>query len=263
MKIKTIFAASLLATGVAFADTAAVDAECVVGVLPVSISGNEVILSIPWIEAGRSSGGVAVANLVKTAGLAVNDSLLWYDTSTSKYEGWHIESINGTNQWVASASVLPTGISTVVVGATALNRGQAILLSRASAASTTIYIVGQPSDGNGSSTIAAGTVDAPVFSLLASPAVSGDYYNLSTKLVAGDDDDNYDPALGDQVVFENTDGKVVTYTWGTITETSTPGWGYSTFKNDNITFVAAPTMTISAGKGFWYKRCGAAATINW
>ena len=249
MKIKTIFAASLLATGVAFADTAAVDAECVIGVLPVALAANqqEIILNIPWIEAGRSSGGVAVANLVKTAGLAVNDSLLWYDTSTSKYEGWHIESINGTNQWVASASVLPTGISTVVVGATALNRGQAILLSRASVASTTIYIVGGTTDVTASPLeMAAGTAQNPVFTLFAPPTVSATGINSLTWDGTIDPNDYIVLADGTQVKYDTSEEEWISYSY-----------------DEYGRLVSNKDPEIPVGTGAWYVSKGGSPTVTW
>lgn len=247
MKIKTIFAASLLATGVAFADTAAVDAECIIGVLPVSISGNEVILSIPWIEAGQSSGGVAVANLVKTAGLAVNDSLLWYDTVNRKYQGWHIVSNNGTNQWVASATVLPTGIATVEAGTTALNRGQAILLSRASAASTTIYIVGGTTDDDASSLeMAAGTANSPVFTLFAPPTVSAKGINNLTWTGTIGAKDYIVLADGTQVKYNTSEKKWIAYSY-----------------NANGQLVSNDTPTIPVGTGAWYVSKGGSPTVSW
>lgn len=259
MKLKTVFAASLLVGSVAFADSTEVTAEYVLGVMPLTV-GQETIISIPWVESGTTddSQTIAVTNIIKTANLEAGDCLLWYNNGS--YQAWTVQS--GSPKYWEPTNVAAMGRVDPSAGADdqVLSRGDALILHRGSSTSTNIYVVGQYSAESGSSTIAAGTVGAPVFNLLASPAVSGDYYNLSEKLVSGE---NYVPALGDQVVFENTSGNVVTYTWGTITATSTPGWGYSTFANNNITFVPAPTMTISAGKGFWYKRCGDPATINW
>lgn len=243
MKIKTVFAASLLATGVAFADTAAVDAECVIGVLPVSISGKEVILSIPWIEAGQSSGGVAVANLVKTAGLAEGDSLLWYDTTEEEYQGWHIEAINGTNQWVASATVLPTEIATVDVGTTALNRGQAILLSRASAASTTIYIVG----GVPSTTASSITMVENGYTLFAPPTVSDTGINSLTWTKATIDPNDYIIlADGTQVKYDASEEEWIAYSY-----------------DEYGRIVSNDTPTIPVGTGAWYVSKGGSPTVSW
>ena len=262
MKLKTVFAASLLVGSVAFADSTEVTAEYVLGVMPLTV-GQEAIISIPWVESGTTddSQTIAVTNIIKTANLEVGDCLLWYTNNT--YQAWTVQ--NGSPNYWAPTDVAAMGRVDPSAGPDnkVLSRGGALILHRGSSTSTNIYVVGQYSAENGSSTIAAGSVGAPVFNLLASPAVSGTY-DLSEKLVSGD---NYEPALNDQVVFENTDGDVVTYTWSTIGSTGTPGWGHSVWSDqiEDTEFVAATadSMKISAGKGFWYKRCGAAATINW
>lgn len=253
MKIKTIFAASLLATGVAFADTAAVDTEYVIGVLPVALAKDqqEIILNIPWIEAGQSSEGVAVTNLVKTAGLAENDSLLWYDTANSKYQSWRI--VN--NAWKPTATVKSRSLPLAISATTnSLNRGQALILNRTGTVATNIYVVGQYATGSGSSTIAAGTPNAPVYTLIAPPSVDSTT-DLSAKLTS-------EAVDGDEVTFMK-DGQIKSYSyngtnWGTkrLDEEQTP-------PRPVFTPVSAGDMTLPAGTGLYYKRCGDSFTVNW
>lgn len=266
MKLKTVFAASLLVGSVAFADSTEVTAEHVLGVMPLTV-GEETIISIPWVESGTTgdSQTIAVTNIIKTANLAVGDCLLWYNNAGG-YQAWTVQS-GSPNYW-APTQVAPMGrvYSSEGTENQVLSRGGALILHRFKSgetpiADTTIYIVGQYSAENGSSTIAAGTVDEPVFNLLASPAVSGEV-DLSIKLSA------LTLTLGDQVVFENTNGDTVNYTWGTIESTGTAGWGHSVWndQSEDIEFVAATanSMKISAGKGFWFKSCwNAARTISW
>lgn len=250
MKIKTIFAASLLATGVAFADTAAVDAECVIGVLPVALAAGqqEIILNIPWIEAGQSSEGVAVTNLVKTAGLADDDTLLWYDGSD--YQSWRIVD----NAWVPTATVKAGSLpSATAATATELTRGQALILNREGTTATNIYVVGQYAAGSGSSTIAKGTPNAPVYTLIAPPSVDSTT-DLSAKLTLAE--------AGDEVTFMK-DGQIKSYSyngtnWGTtsLDETKTP-------PRPVFTPVSAGAMTLPAGTGLYYKRCGNSFDVNW
>ena len=252
MKIKTIFAASLLATGVAFADTAAVDTEYVIGVLPVALAKDqqEIILNIPWIEAGQSSEGVAVTNLVKTAGLAENDSLLWYDTANSKYQSWRI--VN--NAWKPTATVKSRSLPLAISATTnSLNRGQALILNRTGTVATNIYVVGQYATGSGSSTIAAGTPNAPVYTLIAPPSVDSATV-LSAKLTSAVAGDEGTFLKGDQIKSYSFNGK----NWGTtsLDENQTP-------PRPVFTTASEGDMTLPAGTGLYYKRCGAEFTVNW
>ena len=245
MKVKSIFAVSLLAAGAAFADTTEVETSYVVGVLPVSISGKEVILSIPWIESGTTADGVAVANLIKTAGLAVNDSLLWYDTANSRYEGWHIETVNGVNTWVSSASVLPTGIASVNAGATTLKRGQAVLLSRASAESTTIYIVGGEGSAVNKSDL---VIVAGGYTLFAPPYVS------AVKINSLNWQDKGNISADDYMLLPN--GHQVKYVGGQWVEYwYTEPWGILQSESN---------PEIPVGMGVWYVSKGKSApSIEW
>lgn len=142
MKLKTVFAASLLIGGVAFADSTEVTTEYTIGVLPISITTPETIIAIPWVEAGATTNGVAVANLIKTAGLesGVNgDMLYWYDTSARKYAAWYI---NGSGEWTSFS-----GGDEVLPNDTVLLRGQAALLKLTGDLPKTVYVVGQYYNG--------------------------------------------------------------------------------------------------------------------
>ena len=250
MKIKTIFAASLLATGVAFADTAAVDAECVIGVLPVALAAGqtEIILNIPWIEAGQSSEGVAVTNLVKTAGLDTGDTLLWYNGIG--YQSWQIDG----NAWKPTPIIgngsLPT---TTAATATELNRGQALILNRLGTTATNIYVVGQYATGSVSSTIAAGAPKAPVYTLIAPPSVDSTT-DLSAKLTSAVDGDEVTFMKGGQIKSYSYNGTQ----WGTkrLDENQTP-------PRPVFTPVSEDDMKLPAGTGLYYKRYGASFTVNW
>ena len=253
MKLNTIFAASLFATGVAFADSATVDAECILGVLPVAVAAdqNDIILNIPWIEASQSStgDGVAVVNLVKTANLSDGDMLFWYDGSA--YQAWTIDK----NAWVPTLVSKSAGIPAAVEATEeTLQRGQAIILHRLDAEeAATIYIVGQYVAGSGSSTIAAGAPKAPVYTLIAPPSVDSPTV-LSAKLTSAVD--------GDEVTFMKG-GQIKSYSykgtsWGTtsLDQTKTP-------PRPVFTPASADDMTLPAGAGLYYKRCGAKFTVNW
>lgn len=256
MKTKTVFAASLLLAGAAFATATTVDSSYVLGVMPLQVSRKEVILNIPWIESGKLDNAVAVSNLVKTAGLAVGDSLLWYDTSSRGYQGWHIESDNGTNRWVASTTVNMSGESkTVSAGSAELKRGQALILSRSSEAATTIYIIGQ--DGTGVSLpsieISAGTTATPSYTLFAPPSVSGRTVNSINWNIT-----NPATVANDYILL--SDGSQLRYRKAASDSQAYSWIKYSYGENGALNKDTNPT--IPAGTGAWYVSKGGAPTIS-
>lgn len=253
MKVKSIFAVSLLAAGAAFADTAEVDTSYVVGVFPLTLQAGvkETAIFVPWIESGGSTG-VAVSNLVKTAGLTAGDELLWYNGSS--FHAWNLEQNGGVLYWVAAAN------GGEAADAQSINRGQSIILRRNTSfnSATTVYLVGQHTNAGASSSIAGGTKASPTYSLIAPTDVSGTV-NLKTKLASV-------AAKNDAVTF--MDGSTLkTYVYDG-TKWGTPGLD-TTQSPPEPTFTEASdaNMTLSAGYGFWYKRCSgageSAATVNW
>lgn len=251
---KSVFFASILVAGFAIAGSTEVVSESVVGVLPVALSADQtdIVLNIPWVESGSTSGGVAVQNLVKTANLDEGDILLWYDGTA--YQGWTTVEKNSVLCWEPTTIAKDTGVSAAIAATkTDLTRGEALVLHRQDTGATKVYIVGQDAGStSGTSEIAGGTPDAPVYSLIAPPAVAD--VNLK----------NY---LGSTVV----DGDSVTFVKGGAMHTyyysgEHTAWGYDTMGENNMPeFKAASDdqMTLPAGTGFYYKRVGLSDTIDW
>ena len=236
MKAKSIFAVSLFMAGAAFADTTTVETEYVLGVLPVSISGNQVILSIPWIESGRDVDGIAVSNLVKTAGLTDGDNLLWYNPADEKFEAWEVDG----NEWKAVSSVSDLEKTKVETGSTALLRGQAVILRRDSASSTTIYIVG----GEGSDVTKQNlTVSAGKQALFAPPEVTT-VSDLKAYLGSHVSNSN----VGDEVIISPSEKLVY--------RPDPVGWKYYTTTDNWETFSTEGTPSLVAGKGLIYVNKG-------
>ena len=269
MKAKSIFAASLLIAGAAFADTTEVETEYVIGVFPLTLQANvaETAIFVPWVESGESTG-VAVSNLVKTAGLTAGDELLWY--TGSSFEAWRLQNNDGVLYWVAAAGGEPAD-------ARSISRGQSIILRRNNnvSSSTTVYIVGQYTSSDASSTIAAGSVvnngagwttTTPTWSLIAPPNVGDTGVDLTTKFNSTGAAGTFQPAEGDVIRFVNTSGKVTSYTWGTITNTETSNWGKGSMSGSDYVFTAAAegALTIRPGTGFWYKRVSTTGgSVTW
>lgn len=258
MKVKSFFAASLLVAGAAFADSTTVETEYVLGVMPVSVGSGQqdVILSIPWVEAGSNSEGVAVSNLVKTAGLTTGDTLLWYDGS--KYQAWAIDS---TTNWTPTVISEVSGLADSIAATTTdLNRGQALVLHRQGTSEGKVYVVGQYLKGTTSSTIASGSYKAPKYSLIAPTSTSG--VNLNTALAG------VSKTEGDEVSFVNSSGQFKTYSYHITNDTGAWGtWSLDltgSFPRAVFTpVVESSNMDLPAGTGFYYKRCGEQASVTW
>lgn len=251
---KSVFFASVLVAGFALADSTEVVSEYVVGVRPVALSAGqtEIVLNIPWVESGTTSGGVAVTNLVKTANLDEGDMLLWYNGTS--YEGWTAVDHDGVLYWEPDTIAEASGVAAATAATTtSLERGQALVLHRAGTDATSVYLVGQDAGSiTGTRSDIAGTSDptAPKYSLVASPAVSADVY-LPTYISANN---------GDSVTFVK--GGVMHTYYYSVTNS---GWGYDTMENGKPKFNSASTeeMTLPAGTGFYYKRVGGETFIEW
>lgn len=240
---KSIFAASLLLAGVAFADTSVVETEYVLGVMPVNATGKtEVILSIPWVAEG-SGENIAVSNLVKTAGLKAehngDTTLRWYDTSTGDYKIWNLKSRSGTNYWEEAS-----GMSDA---ARELSRGDAVLLSTTNGTLSTVYVVGQVGSTASVETTIANSSDgvAPAYTLLAPP--TADKVDLNDDISFTGDIDSKDYIVtevlngGLQTKFVRNDGNTK---WVSV-------WG-------------GDVAGVPAGKGFWYVRYGTGTLrVSW
>ena len=242
MKTKALFSASLFVAGLAFAGTTQVTDEYVLGAMPLTISGKEVIINIPWVEAGSGGTTIAVSNLVKTTGLTAGDNLLWYNPSDSKYRIWAATSHGDVLYWDSVSSITEIGEASVASDSPALARGQALILNRQSAGETTIYIVGQYTSSSASATI------SPGYNLLAPPATSGST-NLTTLFGVSN------AVNGDRII--TSEGNE--YTWSSDNE-KWGNWSYA--KGWSFTPVAG--INIPAGKGFWYEHNGEGSfSVNW
>lgn len=257
MKAKSIFAASLLVAGAAFADTTEVDTSYVVGVLPVEMSAGQqdIVLNIPWVEPGSSGEGIAVTNLVKTANLQNNDSLVWYDGSG--YQAWKISGKTNENAgyWVPAQIISADKVTTAVSATkTDLVRGQALVLHRQGTDAINLYVMGQYTNSTVNTAIAGGTYKTPKYTLIAPPAVTN--VNLTAQLAS------VVPVEGDEVFFMKG-GAFVSYSynggkWGTTTldQTKSPPKPVFTEATDE-------QMTIPKGTGLYYKRKGATTSVTW
>lgn len=248
MKAKTLFAATLLVAGAAFADSTTVETEYVLGVLPVSATGiytKQVVVSIPWVDEG-TGGNIGITNLIKTAGLPADVQLHWYNADTGKFQHWEVSG----NQWVPVKSVTDASVSEDASDVKQLERGGAVLLTTATdTLPSSIYVVGQV----GTSASVTTTIAANTTTLVAPPQVSTTNFDLNDITWEWANVD-----AGDVItVGYAAAGFPIAYTNGLGGAESTTKW-YPAYKS------SSGATTIKAGKGFWYKHVGSSAmTITW
>ena len=261
MKLKSVFAASLLASGVAFADSTEVATSYTLGVLPVTIAAGdtEAVICVPWIEAGVGTAQVAVSNLVKTAGLEKDDSLYWFDANgTQKFAQWTLLANNGP--WTKVDG--DPGDPDVEPWTQLLNRGDAVILKLASApaAAKTIYVIGQVPESSGAATVFTASDDCtatePEYALIASPNVSKNTIDLNT-------DVEWDGIADEDLLivgYARNAGVLVEkhFVW----DSGTKKWGKNSYSAEGKTFT--PGATVSRGNGFYLKKCSpGVVSITW
>lgn len=252
---KSIFVASLLFAGFAIAGSTTVTNDFVLGVLPINIPSNrlEVILSVPWVAEGGRVDGIAVSNLVKTAGLKAGDeanpkntTLLWYDPVRKDFAAWNLVSNNVDevciNYWEEASEVEPDNA--------VVKQGDAVILSftNVTTSASTVYVVGQVgTKAMVTNTIAgAENESSPTYILLAPPCGGTEPLDLnnlfdSSNIVSGAINDK------DEITTDIISGLPARYVRKTINNETK--WVFVYTGSDQ-------NAVVPAGRGFWYKRCG-------
>jgi len=261
---KSVFCASILAAGFAFADSTEITCDNVLGVMPISITNTQLILSVPWVQPGGGDA-IAVSNFVKTAGLTAEDgtyngdTLTWYDGSTGEYNVWSLVSdASGTNRWQAVDMVGNDNVINVNPTNAVLKQGNAVVLTRASS-NETVYVIGQV----GTNSTITTTVAANAISLIAPPGSLDGVFEVNhatkgIKYVEGapvpstyDEGKNRITEVGDLLIRENVGGLTASFVY--YNGTWRPSYDIS---EENV--------VVPAGCGIWYKRkANTPMTISW
>ena len=249
MKKILFSAAAVCAAGLAMA--ASVESPNTFGVLKVSSTNAETVVSVPWEAVG--SGNVKVKDFVMTTNMSDNDMLYLYDNTgeTPTYKAW----ILSGGAWTGIATVKGVDGKTVTATADAdatLARGQALIIWRqnydgGTTPAESIYLYGQyNSTGVSSYTMTAGkaTLFAPVNTTslpfyLNKPEKSE--IASGTTVACVKDWSNVNP--GDTIRLQDKKGNAYTLSW----DDEHDKWGYYTGA-DYITAAAI----IQPGMGGWY-----------
>lgn len=242
--MKKLFAFGCLcaaAAAVCFADT---EIQCGndIGLLKINNStSTDVVIAVPFNELSTGSA-VCVSNLVKTAGLAVNDMLYAYTPSTKNWEAWKLQESGGAKHWqsVGKATIVngvPQVGETPNTAATTVVPGGALWIKRASASSE-IYVYGAVVSGTISTSVSAG-----VRTLIANP---------KAETCTFDSGHNYTPSNGDE--FLEPSGQRWKY--------KNEMWNTLIVENNKYKLSSKDNITLAQGEGGWLVTT-ADATINW
>lgn len=248
MKLRLMMGWCALAATVALGED--VTGKNVCGLMNVPSDAKVTMIAVPWVTVGGSADAMKVANLVKTDTLSEEDELYYYANGT--YYRWLLKS----GVWTPTATTKEDAKGNPVTieapeASYALPRGTGLFLVRSNTEKE-IWLYGQYSTTPVSVTVAAGTVGAPAYTMIANP--NAEAYDLNVKKVGG--------AAGDQILLG--DGGTTLYTrtataWTQKTDVKKTINGVErTFKTDTTEGVVIP-----AGKGAWYISKGGSPTIAW
>lgn len=242
MKLATLLSVSLLASAAAFAETSATTAN-VVGVLRVDSSAKRTIVAVPWVAAGVDAGNIKVTDIVKTSNLTVGDTLSYYNDGT--FDTWELVAGTGgaAPAWATVNQVSKSGETGTSEdpAVQTLPRGGALILVRQDATKP-FYLQGQYSSATMENQTLAngGSKAAPVYSLIAPPAVQNVDVNTATWANVG---------ANDQLVIQGVDGQSTTCVW------REGQWQtYSWVEQDGLKVLqySKTVPSILAGTGFWF-----------
>ncbi len=236
---KILFAAAAVCA-VSAAMATSVESSNTFGVLKITSTNTETVVSVPWEAVGASDNPIKVKDFVMTTNMSAGDLLYLYDSATGKYKGWILTVSEDVKSWAGLESITEMGGKTVEPGDNdALDRGQALIISRGGTPADSIYLYGQyNSNGVNSYTMTKGkaTLFAPV-------NTTSSTFDLNTSGTWENVNSN------DVIRLQTANGNAITLNWN-LTEEK---WGR---KKGDGSFVYTRAV-LQPGMGAWYVSNGA------
>ncbi len=231
-----------------------VTSDQVYGVLAVTDSSTDTVIGVPWVGLDGSTA-ITVEKLVGTDTLSTGDKLYVYNSSDGTWYGF----TKGSSGWEGTTTISSGSASSGNPSTQTLACGTGVMLQRASTTNP-ILLCGRYSSSDKTSTIAAGTSEAPVKTLFANAGTEA--LDLNTANVEGAD--------GDVIIVPQGNGASVQYEYAS----KTADWGMYTTNTITKTFNGVERTitqksrttegcTIPAGTGAWYVSKGGSPTIKW
>lgn len=221
----------------------------IVGVLEVASTLTNTLTAVPWVALGEDPSKaevrpVTVSNYVHTPHLGPKDSVQVADKGHI-YRKW--EWNKGGRKWDGAISVTRN----VVVPASEaseqnLQRNSAVWVTRNNPDVKPFFLIGQYSDTKQTLTIEAGTPDNAVCTLVPNPSLT------ATKI--NDYGWGGNPVEGDLIRIPNEKQAPIAVWWN--------GAEWGRYVNEGRESVWKNDITVPAGTGFWFMRCGAAFDIT-
>ena len=241
----SIFLSVMLVAGATLASS--VESADTFGVLKITSTNTETVVSVPWEAAG--GGAVKVKDFVKTTNMTAGDALYLYDASEQSYKEW----VLGDSGWVGATTVKVAGITAAAGSDDILNRGDALIIWRQNYGSgdtpaDSIYLYGKynstgvtsyPMAYNAGATKATLFAPVPVGSIGASIHVNDDTTTTGDKYLTWT---NVKPQ--DRLAIQDADGNVVRLRW----RADVNKWGV--YDSDAAGYVY--DFSIKPGMGAWY-----------
>ena len=220
--------------------------ENTVGVLKTATSAKKAIIAVPWLSL-TDGNAIAVADLVKTAGLTAGDKLHVYNKAESRYDVYELAA---DRAWMPKA-IYKVGadgtveaVSSGTPETTTVARGNGVWLERQDTAKA-IVSYGQVASGTVATTIDAGTAEKPTWNLLAVPTTTA--VDVAATFGASEADTLIVPTAGAPKICTVKDG----------------AWGYEKavsvtdkFGKTGVKVVRETVAELPAGTGFWYLNGG-------
>ena len=220
--------------------------ENTVGVLKTATSAKKAIIAVPWLSL-TDGNAIAVADLVKTAGLTAGDKLHVYNKAASRYDVYELAADRAWTPkaiYKVGADGTVEAVSSGTPETTTVARGNGVWLERQD---TTKAIVsyGQVASGTVATTIDAGTAEKPTWNLLAVPTTTA--VDVAATFGASEADTLIVPTAGAPKICTVKDG----------------AWGYEKavsvtdkFGKTGVKVVRETVTELPAGTGFWYLNGG-------
>ncbi|MFO7936567.1 MAG: hypothetical protein R6V06_03055 [Kiritimatiellia bacterium] len=239
-----------------YAEMASVDGSNIVGFSTVDDNGNDTsILAVPYVSCLNNDGDIMLADLISTNGLAGHSTdptqadqlIVLIDDNGLKYYYYYLDLEDGWTG-IETAMKQPDGSEVVVTPTAAaslpVSRGEGFWLKRVETSSNPLYVQGEVSASNPSTSIVDG--------LNLVGYGSGEAMGLNSVDWTGADGGNGLLQNSDKIIVVEADGSLSYYYYFT-----NPGTGWeaypagSSWVKDDYT---QADINIPAGQGFWYLR---------
>ncbi len=264
MKKILMITLSFALAGAIFADMAPVDGANTVGFSSVADTGNDVaIITVPYVACLNNDSDIMLSDLVSTNGLVGASSVTSADqlvvlttneVGDLRYCYYWLQA--GTGWTGISTSVMqPDGTNRVFNPPAAsefpISRGEGFWMKRVVSSSNPVYVQGEVSASNPSTTIIPG-LNLVGYGTAAALEINGSSINWSGAY--GDPGGNTQNS--DKIIVVNGDGSITTYFYFVCPAASAwDNWRSLDNKWINSDYTLA-TGSVSAGRGFWYSRRG-------